>query len=90
MVQKRDIKPLMLLLFLLLTLKINVSNTSSEDDELNHTYTLFQDDFEKGEAADWTINIPPEAPHGSSMTIELVESNQVLCSRGQTWAETGD
>ena len=91
MVRKRDIKPLMLLLFLLLTFKtINIPNTSSEDDKHNHTYTLFHDDFETGEAADWTINIPPEAPHGSSMTIELVEGNHVLCSRGQTWAETGE
>jgi hypothetical protein len=61
---------------------------SAETDTL-HLYIIFQDDFETGDAGDWTINIPPEAPQGSSVTVETDDGNQVLCSRGQTWAEAG-
>lgn len=59
-------------------------------DDAEHTYVIFEDDFEDGEAEDWKIDIPDEAPLGSNCRVEIDDGNYVLSSRGQTWAEVGD
>ena len=55
-----------------------------------HTYIIFEDDFEDGEAEDWSLSIPPNAPSGSGWAVELDDGNHVLRAKGQTWAEVGD
>ena len=79
-------KPFIVLLAILLTLLNHPPIQASPD----HTYTVFHDDFETGDTRQWTTNIPPEAPHGSSVTVETDGENHVLYCRGQTWVETGD
>ena len=83
MAQKRDGKPFIVILILLLAFMIYTSKYVSAEIDPEHSYIIFQDDFETSEARDWTINNPPEAPQGSSMRIETDDGNQVLCSRGR-------
>jgi len=52
----------------------------------NHTYVIFEDDFEDGEVGDWDI---PDW-FLRSPTVELDDGNYVLCTRGDTGAESGD
>ena len=90
MAQKKDGKLFIIILILLLAFRIYSSKYVSAEIDTEHSYIIFQDDFETNEAGDWTINISPDAPQGSSMTVETDDGNQALCSRGQTWAEAGD
>lgn len=79
------------LLMLLLISQIYFGSMSSiAADYGEHAYVIFQDDFEDGEAEDWIINIPDEAPPGSSWAVELDDGNYVLSERGHVWAEAGD
>jgi len=80
---------LLIALFLVSRIYFGLIASVAADDE-EQTYVLFQDDFEDGEAEDWRINIPDEAPSGSSWRVELDYGNYVLSERGQIWAEAGD
>ena len=76
------------LLFISLTsFRLPASATVGDEE---HAYVRFQEDFEDGEAGDWLINIPPEAPPGSGWAVELDEGSYVLSESGQVWAEAGD
>ena len=66
----------------------SLASVAAEDAE--HAYVLFQDDFEDGEAGDWMIDIPPEAPPGSDWAVELDDGNHILSVKGFVWAEAGD
>ena len=88
---KRDKRTYLMLIALLLVSQIYFGLIrSAAADDAEHTYVIFEDDFEDGEAGDWTINIPDEAPPGSSCAVELDDGNYVLSSRGQTWTGVGD
>ncbi|MCK4317165.1 hypothetical protein KAW53_00225, partial [Candidatus Bathyarchaeota archaeon] len=76
------------LLFVSLTSFRSPASATVGDEE--HAYVFFQEDFEDGEAEDWMIYIPPEAPPGSGWAVELDEGNHVLSESGQVWAEAGD
>ena len=88
---KRDKRTYLMLIALLLVSQIYFGSIASvAADDTEHTYVVFQDDFEDGEAGDWTINIPDEAPLGSSWAVEPDDGNYVLSERYQTWAKAGD
>ncbi|MFQ6074635.1 MAG: family 16 glycoside hydrolase [Candidatus Bathyarchaeia archaeon] len=55
-----------------------------------HTYVIFEDDFEDGEAEDWELSVPPDAPPGSAWGVELEDGNYVLSGEGHCWSEAGD
>lgn len=80
-------KPALLLVVLVFSLMLKGS-VAAEDTE--HTYVIFQDDFEDGDAGGWTAYVPDWAPLGSSWAVELDDGNYVLSMRGETWAEAGD
>lgn len=87
----RDGRPFILLVVLLMVFQIypGLKVTIAEEDA-EHTYIIFEDDFKDGEAEDWSLNIPDEAPPGSSWAVELDDGNHVLRAKGQTWADAGD
>ncbi len=88
---KGDERTLIMLIGLLLVSQIYLGTiVSVAADDAEHTYVLFQDDFEDGDAGDWTIDIPPDASPGSAWAVELDDSNYVLSESGQIWAEAGD
>jgi cytochrome c-type biogenesis protein CcmE len=89
--KNRDGGTLIMLVTLLLASQIYLGSISSAAaDEAEHNYVVFQDDFEDGEAGDWTIEIPDDAPLGSSWAVELDDGNHVLSMREHMWAEAGD
>jgi len=91
MALKKDGRFLIMFMILLLAFPIpHRLKVSAADKDPGHSHIVFQDDFEDGDAEDWTMNIPDEAPPGSGWTIELDDGNYVLSGRGQTWAEAGD
>ncbi|MFQ5712086.1 MAG: family 16 glycoside hydrolase, partial [Candidatus Geothermarchaeales archaeon] len=57
--------------------------------ESGHSYTIFQDGFEDGDAEGWTIDIPPDAPENSRGGVEREDGNYVLSEEGHVWAEVG-
>ncbi|MFQ6074632.1 MAG: family 16 glycoside hydrolase [Candidatus Bathyarchaeia archaeon] len=63
---------------------------SSETGDAEHTYVIFEDDFEDGDAEDWDISIPLDAPPGSTWSVELDDGNYVLSEEGAVWADAGD
>jgi cytochrome c-type biogenesis protein CcmE len=84
-------RTLIIFIWLLLVSQIFIGSIASvAANHTEHTYVVFQDDFEDGEAENWTIDIPDEAPLGSNCLVEEADSNYVLSSIGQTWAEVGD
>jgi len=88
MALKKDGRFLIMFMILLLAFPIpHRLKVSAADKDPGHSHIVFQDDFEDGDAEDWTMNIPDEAPPGSGWTIELDDGNYVLSGRGQTWAE---
>ena len=91
MALKKDERLLIMLMITLLAFQTyHGSKVSAAEEFPGHSYIIFQEDFEDGDAEDWSMNIPDEAPPGSGWTIELDDGNYVLSGRGQTWAEAGD
>lgn len=87
----REGRPLILFIVLLMVFQIypGIKVTIAEEDA-EHTYIIFEDDFKDGEAEDWSLNIVDEAPPGSSWAVELDDGNHVFRAKGQTWADAGD
>jgi len=81
----------LILISLLAVLFISSGSAPSfAEEKEEHTYVIFEDDFEDGYSEDWMMNIPEDAPPGSRWSIELDNNNYVLSGRGHTWAEVGD
>lgn len=80
---------MLMILFISLQLFQGLPVLAAEEDP-GHTNIIFQEDFEEGNAEDWSIHIPDEAPLGSGWKVEMDDGNQVLSDRGHTYAETGD
>jgi hypothetical protein len=65
-----------------------LTSVSAADDE--HSYIIFQDDFEDGEHEDWTIFVAPDSPLGSTWAIELEDGNHFFSQTGHHLALAGD
>jgi len=87
----RNGRPFILFIVLLMIFQIypGLKVTIAEEDA-EHTYIIFEDDFKDGEAEDLSLNIPDEDPPGSSWAVELDDGNHVFRAKGQTWADAGD
>jgi len=79
-----------ILLTMLIVLQIvfgNIFSVSTEAGE--HTYVIFEDDFEDGEAGDWEIRIDPYAPPESVWAVMRDDTNYVLSMGEGIWAGAG-
>jgi len=56
----------------------------------DHTYLIFQEDFEDPEGDLLEIKLPSDAPQGSGWEIKADEGNLVLSATNIIWAEAGD
>ena len=77
-------------LFLLFLCVFGCHTLSFSVDPLEHTYVVFEDTFEDGDAEEWTIKIPPDAPSGSFWMVEPDDGGYMLSESGHVWAEAGD
>jgi hypothetical protein len=68
------------LLFLVFLQMFFISYIHAADEP--HPYVIFKDDFEDQTANKWQIEIPPNAPEGSSWSILLDEGSNVLSLQG--------
>ena len=55
----------------------------------SHSYVIFRDDFEDRSLDKWVIEIPPDAPEGSTWNILLDEGSIVLSLQGHVTIEAG-
>jgi len=85
--KRRRLISITLLVLAFISLRFTASVAEGNEE---HTYLIFEDDFEGGKAEDWAMNIPKDAPSGSRWSVELDDDNYVLSGRGHTWAEVGD